>query len=152
MMMSVFQQMRQADDTFSQQIYQTTRLAFSRNLRTALEARESWYKEKLKANRLKHEQQLQAVRAAASVEVAQRTTQMRIAVARVLAKNPAARMDPSAASEALQAIGALCCETARLGPWAALPVPYGVRSSCICAAGTSAECHRSQHPQDEAAD
>lgn len=100
-MMSVFQHMRTADDNFAQQIYQTTRLAFSKNLRTALEARDAWYREKLRAIRVKHEQQLQAVRSAAAVELAQRTTQMRIAVARVLAKNPAVRMDPAAAMSAL---------------------------------------------------
>lgn len=40
--------MRKHDDMFAQQLYQMTRRTFARNLKEALEAKDAWYKEKVR--------------------------------------------------------------------------------------------------------
>ncbi|GFR47913.1 hypothetical protein Agub_g9713 [Astrephomene gubernaculifera] len=87
LVLDVMQEMKQRDDEFTQQLYQTTRGAFSRNLRAALEARDAWYREKLRGLRQRHDTQLAAVRHAAAVELQQRQMQLKIALARTLAKS-----------------------------------------------------------------
>ncbi|KXZ53289.1 hypothetical protein GPECTOR_7g1183 [Gonium pectorale] len=68
-------------------VMQTTRGAFARNLRAALEVRDAWYREKLRGLRQRHDSQLAAVRHAAAVELQQRQMQLKIALARTLAKS-----------------------------------------------------------------
>ncbi len=51
---------------------QTSRTAFIRNLRAALEARDAWYREKLRGLRARHDTQLAAVRHSSAVEMQQR--------------------------------------------------------------------------------
>ncbi|KAG2486579.1 hypothetical protein HYH03_014749 [Edaphochlamys debaryana] len=106
LVLGVMQDVRRRDDDFTQQLFQTTRSAFSRNLRAALEARDAWYREKLRGLRQRHEAQLGAVRHAAAVELQQRQMQLKIALARTLAK--------SARAEGGFNLGALLA--ARTGP------------------------------------
>ncbi|GLC64774.1 hypothetical protein PLESTF_000206100 [Pleodorina starrii] len=102
LVLSILQEIKNRDDEFTQQLYQTTRGAFARNLRSALEARDAWYREKLRGLRQRHDAQLAAVRHAAAVELQQRQMQLKIALARTLAKstrgeNPAALLNMLAA-------------------------------------------------------
>eukprot|EP00198_Chlamydomonas_reinhardtii_P010657 XP_001699994.1 predicted protein [Chlamydomonas reinhardtii] len=87
LVLQVMQDARRSDDDFTQQLYQTTRSSFARNLRAALEARDAWYREKLRGLRQRHDAQLAAVRHAAAVELQQRQMQLKIALARTLAKS-----------------------------------------------------------------
>ncbi|KAG2454600.1 hypothetical protein HYH02_000441 [Chlamydomonas schloesseri] len=87
LVLQVMQDARRNDDEFTQQLYQTTRSSFARNLRAALEARDAWYREKLRGLRQRHDAQLAAVRHAAAVELQQRQMQLKIALARTLAKS-----------------------------------------------------------------
>ncbi|GLI64722.1 hypothetical protein VaNZ11_008086 [Volvox africanus] len=87
LVLGILQEIKHKDDDFTQQLYQTTRGAFSRNLRSALEARDAWYREKLRGLRQRHDAQLAAVRHAAAVELQQRQMQLKIALARTLAKS-----------------------------------------------------------------
>ncbi|KAG2436414.1 hypothetical protein HXX76_006718 [Chlamydomonas incerta] len=87
LVLQVMQDARRNDDDFTQQLYQTTRSSFARNLRAALEARDAWYREKLRGLRQRHDAQLAAVRHAAAVELQQRQMQLKIALARTLAKS-----------------------------------------------------------------
>jgi hypothetical protein len=52
------QDVRRQDDAFTQRLYTTTRLGFTQNLRAALEARDGWYRDKLRGVRARHEAQL----------------------------------------------------------------------------------------------
>eukprot|EP00201_Polytomella_parva_P021813 CAMPEP_0175042480 /NCGR_PEP_ID=MMETSP0052_2-20121109/2595_1 /TAXON_ID=51329 ORGANISM="Polytomella parva, Strain SAG 63-3" /NCGR_SAMPLE_ID=MMETSP0052_2 /ASSEMBLY_ACC=CAM_ASM_000194 /LENGTH=184 /DNA_ID=CAMNT_0016305313 /DNA_START=126 /DNA_END=677 /DNA_ORIENTATION=+ len=76
-MLDTFQELRQQDEAFTQALYQSTRSAFGRNLRTALEARDAWHRDKVRALRARHDAQIAAVRSSAAVEIAQRQTQLK---------------------------------------------------------------------------
>lgn len=85
--LELLQDVRKQDDEFTSQLYQTSRSAFSRNLRAALDARDAWYREKLRGLRSRHEAQLVAVRHSAQVELQQRQMQLKVALARTLARS-----------------------------------------------------------------
>ena len=50
--LAVFNELRQQDDFFAQQLYQTSRSAFTRNLKHAIDLRDAWYQDKVGGTRV----------------------------------------------------------------------------------------------------
>eukprot|EP00798_Chlamydomonas_sp_ICE-L_P014254 gene14254-20228_t len=77
------------DDVFAQQLYQTARRNFSRNLKEAMEARDAWYQDKLKSFKARHEGEMTITRASAAVELRQQEAKLQRVMAQEVANTEA---------------------------------------------------------------
>ncbi|GAX84963.1 hypothetical protein CEUSTIGMA_g12384.t1 [Chlamydomonas eustigma] len=133
--LEVFQQMRKQNDEFAQQMYQASRRNFTRNLKSALEARDAWYQDKIKSMKALHDNTLATTRAAAAAEM----KQLRLQVQNEMAARTASREQRRNNLAAATAAAAAAATAAVASSAAAAAAASGAPSTAIqAAAGTPA--------------